>query len=104
MRAVVSDAMAEVGTFSAMIVELPRVELGLPVAEARDEVAPATVAVKLLLISAFDGGMFSSIFIFVPAVFNLVQGVPDGAGELFATTHATALQQHVVEIKGALLS
>ena len=83
--AVVSDAVAEVAAFSAMIVELATVEREPPVAEASDEVAAA------LLIRALDGGMFSSIFIFISAIFDLVEGIPDGAGELLATTIAAAL-------------
>ena len=87
-RAVVSEAVAEVGAFSAMIVELATVERELPVAEASDEVAAATL---LILISALDGSRFSSIFIFIAAIFNLMEGFPDGAGELLATTVAAAL-------------
>jgi len=102
--AVVSDAVTEVDTFGAVIVELATVEFELPVAEASDEVAATTIAIALLLIRAFDGGMFSSIFIFVSAICDLVQGISDGTGELFAATHAAALKEHLIQVDGAFLS
>ena len=89
--AVVSDAVAEVATFSAMIVELATIKTEVSIADASDEVSTAAIPIKLLLIRALDGGMFSSIFIFISAIFDLVEGIPDGAGELLATTIAAAL-------------
>jgi len=94
--------MAKVGASSTMVVELPAVEFGTPVAEALDEVAPTTITI---LLQASDGGTFSSLFVFQPSIVRLLHGVPDGAGKLFtAPMCANALQHHLVEIEGALIS
>merc|ERR1719192_3028412 len=102
-RAVISNAVTEVGAFPTMVMELARVEVDIPIAEASDEVPTATIAVELLFIVALDCGMFSSIFIFVPSIFNLVQSIPDGTGKLFGAAIAATLEQNLIQIDRSLL-
>jgi len=87
-----------------MVVELARVEVDIPIAEASDEVPTATITIKLLFIVALDCGMFSSIFVFITSIFNLVKGIPDGTGELFGAAIAATLEQNLIQIDGSLLS
>ena len=88
----------EVAAKIAVIVELATIEGEVPAAESGDVVAAAF----LVFVGALDRRSLPSGLVLVAAVLGLIEGLADGAGQLLVATIAAALQQHVVEIEGAI--